>query len=124
VNGVGYQGFVVSEKNGVWARAIVVPGLRTLTTGRFAEIGSVSCAAPGNCAAGGDYEGRHLRLHGFVVSEKNGVWGQAIEVPGLAALNKGDAFVSSVSCTPSGSCVASGSYADRPGFRRRQGFVT
>jgi len=124
VHGTGYQGFVVSEENGVWARAIEVPGLRTLTTGRFAEVVSVSCAAPGNCAAGGRYEGRHLRVHGFVVSERNGVWGRAIEVPGLAALNKGDAFVSSVSCPPSGSCVAGGYYADRFGSRRVQGFVT
>jgi hypothetical protein len=59
-----------------------------------------------------------------VVSEKNGVSGQAIEVPALAALNKGGAFVFSVSCAPSGSCVAGGSYADRSGSRRIQGFVT
>jgi hypothetical protein len=124
IHGVGFQGFVVSEEHGVWARAIAVPGLLTLTTGRFAEALTVSCAAPGNCAAGGDYEGQHLRVHGFVVSEKNGVWGQAIQVPGLAALNKGDAFVFSVSCTPSGPCVAGGSYADRSGSSRHQGFVT
>jgi hypothetical protein len=121
-----YKGFVVSEKNGVWGRAIEVPGLGALTTGRFARVASVSCASPGNCAAGGDYEDRNLHNQGFVVSEKNGVWGHAIEVPGLAALNKGgNAGVGSVSCASPGNCAAGGSYADRSGhYNRLQGFVT
>jgi hypothetical protein len=121
-----YKGFVVSEKNGVWGRAIEVPGLGTLTTGRFARVDSVSCASPGNCAAGGLYEDRNLHNQGFVVSETNGVWGRAIEVPGLAALNKGgNAGVGSVSCASPGTCAAGGSYADRSGrYNRLQGFVT
>jgi hypothetical protein len=121
-----YKGFVVNEKNGIWGRAIEVPGLGTLTTGRFARVASVSCAAPGNCAAGGLYEDRNLHNQGFVVSEKNGVWGRAIEMPGLAALNKGgNAGVASVSCASPGTCVAGGSYAGRSGrYNRLQGFVT
>ncbi len=48
--------------------------------------------------------------------------GQAIEVPGLRALNKdGDVGVGSVSCAPAGSCSAGGSYTGRRG--RSQGFV-
>jgi hypothetical protein len=40
-----------------------------------------------------------------------GSWGTAIEVPGLAALNKGQrGAVSSVSCAPPGNCVAGGDY--------------
>ena len=46
----------------------------------------MSCASAGNCAAGGRYrDGGHLQ--GFVAGERNGLWGKAIEVPGLAALN-------------------------------------
>lgn len=45
---------------------------------------------------------------GCVAVEKNGVWGRAIEVPGLAALNKGGAFVFSVSCASTGNCAAYG----------------
>ena len=42
--------------------------------------------------------------------EQKGSWGKAIEVPGLAALDKGeDAEVYSVSCVPAGNCVAGGS---------------
>ncbi len=54
--------------------------------------------------------------------ERNGPWGKAIKVPGLAALNKGGAaLVGSVSCAPSGGCAAGESYTDRRGHF--QGFV-
>ncbi len=116
------HGFVVSERNGVWGQAIEVPGLAALTQGRPASVQSVSCGAAGNCAAVGFYRHRPAHDQGFVAVEKNGVWGQAVEVPGLAALNKGgQAVVSSVSCASAGNCAAGGSYADSDG--RRQGFV-
>ncbi len=85
----------------------------------------MSCASAGNCAAGGDYN--HRGLQGFVAVERNGRWGTAIEVPGLAALNTGGgATVSSVSCAPTGTCAAGGYaaggyYADAPD--NFQGFV-
>src|SRR5262249_8287943 len=48
---------------------------------------------------------------GFVVSETNGRWGQAIEVPGLGTLNtRGLAEVVSVSCGTAGNCAAGGFY--------------
>jgi len=115
-------GFLVSEKNGVWGRAIDVPGLGALVTGRYADVFSVSCGSPGNCAAGGNYEEMPGGSQGYVVREKNGVWGRAIEVLGLGALNKGgSAFVDSVSCAPAGTCAAGGDYQDRRGHS--QGFV-
>jgi hypothetical protein len=56
-----------------------------------------------------------------VVREKDGVWGRAEEVPGLAALNtRGDATISSVSCTAPGECSAGGFYIGASGI---QGFV-
>ena len=85
-------------------------------------VSSVSCAGAGNCAAGGYYRDQHRHDQGFVASEKNGVWGRAIEVPGLAALSAGrDTGVNAVSCGSAGNCAAGGSYADRRGHR--QGFV-
>jgi hypothetical protein len=51
-----------------------------------------------------------------VVSERNGSWGKAIEVPGSGALNTGGhAQVMSVSCTSAGYCAAGGYYLDRSG---------
>jgi len=47
------------------------------------------------------------------VARPAGSWGRAIEVPGLGALNKGDAEVNSVSCASAGNCAAGGDYRDR-----------
>ncbi len=56
---VYYQGgFLAVERHGRWGKAIEVPGLAALNTGRNAEVTSVSCASAGNCAAVGDYGGR------------------------------------------------------------------
>jgi hypothetical protein len=116
------QGFVAVERHGVWGRATEVPGLGALNMGGKANVNSVSCASAGNCAAVGAYadSGRHEQ--GFAVIEKNGVWGQAAGVPGLAALNKGgSAGISEVSCPSAGNCTAGGSYTDGAGHD--QGFV-
>jgi hypothetical protein len=114
-----FAAFVVSEKNGVWGKAIDVPGLRHVA--RDANLSSVSCASAGNCAAGGSWDGDGSGA--WVVREKNGVWGKETTVPGLSALNKGIAGVSSVSCASAGSCVAGGNYQVTGRFAL-QGFVT
>ncbi len=116
------QGFVAVERNGVWGQAIEVPGLGALNKGGYADVSSVSCATAGNCAAGGDYQDGAGAGQGFVAVERNGVWGQAIEVPGLGALNKGGAAgVDSVSCASAASCAAGGGYEDSG--QNGQGFV-
>ncbi len=52
----------------------------------------------------------------FVVSEKNGTWGKAIEVPGSGALNAGgETRVLQVSCGSAGNCAAGGDYKDGSG---------
>jgi cytochrome c551/c552 len=116
------QGFVASEKNGVWGSAIEVPGLATLNADGAADVTSVSCASAGNCTAGGGYTDGSGHAQGFVAGEKNGTWGQAIEVPGLGTLNAdGDADVLTVSCASAGNCAAGGFYFD--GEQNEQGFV-
>lgn len=51
-----------------------------------------------------------------------GLWGRAIGVPGLGALNKGGgAATETMSCPPAGRCVAGGSYSDSHG--QSHGFV-
>jgi hypothetical protein len=116
----GSQGFVAVGRHGRWGSAIEVPGLAALSKGKGAEVNSVSCGSSGSCAAGGDYTNRH-GSQGFVAVGRHGRWGSAIEVPGLAALNKGGgAEVDSLSCASAGSCAAGGDYGDRRGS---QGFV-
>jgi hypothetical protein len=51
----GPQAFTVSEVNGTWGMAQAVPGSVALNKGEIATTNAVSCAAPGNCAAGGSY---------------------------------------------------------------------
>jgi Bacterial Ig-like domain (group 3) len=105
------QGFVVSEKNGKWAKVIEVPGLGALNTLPFATVDSVSCASPGNCAAGGIYYVTGEFPHAFLVSELNGSWHGAQVPRGVAAPSaKSIAGVESVSCGAVGSCAAVGFY--------------
>ncbi len=111
-----YQAFVASETNGAWGNAVEVPGTATLNSGGDAGVGSVSCATAGECTAGGYYADGSDHFQAFVASETNGVWGNAIEVPGTATLNSGgNAYVSSVSCAAAGDCTAGGSYLDGSG---------
>jgi hypothetical protein len=109
-----YQAFVVSEKNGSWGTAFGVPGLAALNVDGSASVASVSCRPGRNCAAGGTYRDGSGHQQAFVVSEKNGTWGTAIEVPGSAALNiGGSAQITSVSCTSAGYCAAVGNAVGR-----------
>ena len=118
----GIQAFVVSENHGVWGQAKEVPGLAALNTTGHAQVDSVSCALPGDCSAVGHYRDSSFAVQGFVVTETNGAWGQAEEVPGLAALNTGgQADVTSVSCAGTGDCSAGGNYL--VGFVQQHGFV-
>ena len=81
------QAFVVSGVNRSWKTAIKVPGGGALSTGGYAEIDSVSCAAAGDCSAGGYYVDGSNDGQAFVVNEMNRSWKTAIEVPGSGALD-------------------------------------
>ena len=117
------QAFVVNETSGVWRTAMEVPGTAALNANGDAEILSVSCASPGTCSAGGTYDHSVMAYEfgqAFVVSETNGIWHTAKEVPGTAALNVGGAAETmSVSCATAGNCSAGGTYL----ARHNQAFV-
>jgi len=115
--------FVVSETNGTWGTAGEVLGSDTFNLGEFGSGTLVSCGSAGNCAAGVTYTADVTgNQQAFVVSETNGTWGTAIDVPGLAALDaRKNASVTSVSCRSAGSCAAGGTYTDASGHT--QAFV-
>ena len=108
------EAFVVNETNGTWGTAEEVPGTAALNTNGLAQVNSVSCAAPGDCSAGGLYLDAAFNQGAFIVNETNGTWGTAEEVPGIAALSKGSpgATVASVSCAGPLICSAGGFYSD------------
>jgi hypothetical protein len=108
--------FVASKVNGVWRKAVEVPGTAALNKGD-GQVNSVSCGSAGNCSAGGWYTDGAGREQSFIVSEVNGTWRKAVEVPGTAALNTGGfAQVSSVSCRSAGNCSAGGWYTGSSGL--------
>ena len=107
-----------------WGGATFVPGLGVLNTGGSAGVESLSCPSAGNCAAVGDYTGAHGNGQGFAVSERNGKWGRAAEMPGLGTLNTGGgADVLSVSCASAGNCAAAGYYSWSVAYFRTAPFV-
>ena len=104
------QAFVVSQVRGTWGTADEVPGTATLNTGGNAAVNSVSCATAGNCTAAGSYAGSGGGA--FVVTQANGTWGTAQEVPGMASLAPYGGNVTSVSCAAANRCSAGGQYGD------------
>lgn len=123
------QAFVVRLVDGTLRKFVQVPGITALNTAGLARITSVSCPSDGNCSAGGFYEvtvdeGRaDGPFEPFVVSQVHGRWRKAIEVPGIAALNRSDAQTNAVSCTSAGNCVAGGEYTDNRAHGDQDAFV-
>ena len=110
------EAYVASEVNGTWQNAIEVPGTAALNVGGNAVVDSVSCSAPGTCAAGGGYSSAPKFGQALVADEVNGVWQDAIDVPGAAAPGRpGLGAVISLSCAPGGTCAAGGVYGFQPG---------
>jgi hypothetical protein len=80
----------------------------------------VSCASPGNCAAGGYYDALAAGAVGhqlaFVVSEQNGSWGTAQQAAAnLSTGPGGPALIDSVSCGSPGNCAAGGEFNNASG---------
>ncbi len=121
------QALVVTETGGTWGTAQEVPGSAALNAGGpGAVILSVSCAAPGDCSAGGYYSDAAGHEQALVVTQTNGTWGTAEEIPGTGALNAGgSARVDSMSCGAAGDCSAGGQYASKTvdGIATVQAFV-
>jgi hypothetical protein len=106
--------FVAGERNGQWGTAIEIPATAQLNAGGYPQVSSVSCPSAGNCAAGGWYLDSSHNRHAFIVSERNGRWGTAIEIPGTRARS----WVNAVSCGSVGNCAADGGYIGNSGSIR------
>jgi Bacterial Ig-like domain (group 3) len=105
------QAFTAIMANGKWGPAVQVPGSSAINKGGFAQLNSVSCPTASNCSAGGSYAPSKTSRQPFVVTERNGTWGKAVEVPGSATLNTGkEMFVTVVSCVSPGVCSATGDF--------------
>jgi hypothetical protein len=108
-----------SAVGGHWGSAQAVPGWAALKS-PDGSADAISCASAGNCVVGGAYVSPHDVLLSFLDSEVNGKWGNAVEVPGTAALNAhaialDGGAVTSVSCPSAGNCALTGGYSDGAG---------
>jgi hypothetical protein len=111
-DGPGTPSFVVNETNGVWGKVRELPGFSRLNVGD-SEFRSLSCGAPGNCSAVGQYQQKSGVTRAYIASESKGVWGPAFNVPGLKKLNGGHmSSLTTISCASRDSCSAGGYYGN------------
>ncbi len=96
------RGFVLSETDGVWGSADILPPPVAATKIGAGKLSSVSCSAPGDCVAGGYDATDYQTTEAEVIQETNGTWGTPALIPGAPAYDQ----VDSVSCTQPGDCIA------------------
>src|SRR5271167_2347923 len=105
---------------GVWLPARELPGTSlagTSPSGNASSVDAVACAPGAECVTADDTltfkTGADVS---FLLSEKNGSWGRAQQIPGLPAaapspgINEVSAEIHAVACPASGYCLAAGSY--------------
>jgi hypothetical protein len=87
----------------------MVPAAALTTAAGTMYMSSLSCSAPGDCVAVGDYS-TSLAIPApggaFVVTESGGTWSAAAALPGMLSL-------SVIDCPDAGGCVAAGTDTQR-----------
>jgi len=108
-----YEGFLVSDVNGVWKGAVEL----TLpaggqSAGANGGVVALSCPSSGNCRAGAAYLNGSGNYEAVIVAEDNGTWHQGTKValPGGAATVGVDGGVYALVCPSINACTAAGSY--------------
>jgi hypothetical protein len=111
------EAYVADERQGGWDLAAQVFGPPPFNNASLVTVlGSLSCGSVGNCAAAGSFASQSAGFPVYVINEVNGSWGNAIQLPGIVALDKGlQSGVSSISCPSPGNCAVGGFYTDANG---------
>jgi hypothetical protein len=99
------QVFVAAEAGGVWGTAVPVPGLSDLNAFGDIAVTALSCASPGDCAVGGQYQDENGVSQPFVADSLRGTWGDAHALTKVS-VDPLTAVVTSLSCTKPGDCAA------------------
>jgi len=110
------QGFIAIESHGKWARAFTPRLPANAASPVAAELAAVACTSDGSCAAVGSYQDSSGNAQTMVVAKPPaGPWRQATEIasPPNAAANP-DAYMTGISCSAPGTCVAVGNYSVSP----------
>jgi hypothetical protein len=108
--------FFIDESNGVWSSPAAVPGVAALSPLNVAIVTSLSCGAPGDCTAVGEYDDTIGNTQAFVVNEVAGVWGTAAQLLATQLLGSGlSNGLFGVACPSAGNCTAVGTFNDNQG---------
>jgi len=97
------DGVIADEVDGSWS--IGAPSLSV--EGISGGVNALSCPSAGNCSAVGSAQQGVDAAYAFVISETNGTWSTALQIPGTSNGASGGA----ISCATAASCVASGTGA-------------
>jgi hypothetical protein len=102
------QAFVASQTDSTWGNSEPIHGIK----GDYALTGGLSCLAPGECTADGDYITADGLTRPFTVTQTDGTWHDAQEVPGTAIQSAAVGTISfdAISCASTGNCLAGGSF--------------
>jgi outer membrane protein OmpA-like peptidoglycan-associated protein len=112
-----FQAFVSVYNGNTWVDQEVAG---SLNVGNDAGLNSVSCASSTSCVAGGIYLDVNNHYQAFVSVYNGNTW---VDQEVAELLNLGNyAWITSLSCTSSTSCVLGGFYID--GSNHRQAFVS
>jgi hypothetical protein len=106
----GGQPFLVTETDGSWGPAELVPGITTLDTGNTGNVTSVSCDTSGDCVATGQFTYEKAGYdYPWVANESDGTWDSAQQLA-VPATTFFDAYAQASACSARGYCVIAGSY--------------
>lgn len=110
------QAFIATESHGRWARAFTARLPANAAAPASAQLEAVACTSDGSCAAVGSYQDSSGNAQTMVLAKPAArPWRQATEIvsPPNAAGNP-DAFMTGISCSAAGTCVAVGNYSVSP----------
>jgi hypothetical protein len=106
--------FVVTQTDGAWGNAALIPGQAALSATQESWSDSVSCTAVGDCTAIGGYNpGSGYNWLMWTADEVNGTWGAAQQLARPAATLR---MTGSLSCATPGNCAVGGTYRDARGL--------
>jgi hypothetical protein len=110
------QAMVLAKPAGqAWGRATEIAPPPGAAASADAVLTGVSCTAPGECVAVGHYSDGPGVTRGMGAIESGGSWGHATGIPApRGSVASSFTGFSSVSCRPSGSCLAVGVFAVNP----------
>jgi hypothetical protein len=116
-NSGGVQLFVDYQVGGAWQDMSELPGTAELNASGNGQLPWVACVSAGDCRSVGGYGDSSNAVQSFDDTQTGGIWQNAEETPGTAALNvEGLGAMEFVSCSSDGGCGAAGVYKDSSGY--------